>query len=42
MPPRLRPTDRPVLEDVLIGAATAAYILAFVASVQAALGRLVY
>ena len=42
MPPRLRLTDRLILEDVLIGAATAAYILGFVAAVQVALGRLVY
>jgi hypothetical protein len=40
--PRLRHTDRLVLGDALTGAVAAAYILAFVAAIQAALGRLVY
>ena len=40
--PRFCRTDRLVLEDALLGAGAAAYILAFLAAIQAALGRLVY
>ena len=40
--PHPHPTDWPSLEDVLPGTAAVAYILAFFAALEAALGRLAY
>ena len=39
---RLRPDEQAFLENALLGAAAVAYILVFVAAIQAALGRLAY